>query len=170
MLHTQNPNSRIICTGGAVATPTVANPAIEAEAMQAGLQAAGVPADKIDREPNARTTQENAEESFKILAQKAHPGRLHVTLVVEPYQAVRAIRAFLRVRNQSVFAQRCTIALAPAERLPVAESSPANTAVMLPRRWRSRGWQKDLDKYCEEQNRQDFERQLDEKLKLLRGY
>jgi hypothetical protein len=169
-LSRKYPDARIICSGGAVATAAVENPAVEAEVMRAGLQALGVNAEQIVSEPLAQTTKGNAEETLKLLAQLPLRGSCRLMLVVEPCQAIRAMRAFLQAKNKYEFSRRCTIALAPVDRLSAAQSSVANPTAEMPRKWQYGGWKQTMDKVCSADSRQDFERQLNEQLKLLWGY
>ncbi|RYF52384.1 MAG: YdcF family protein [Cytophagaceae bacterium] len=164
------PEARIICSGGAVATSKVKNPAVEAQVMWEGLQKLGVNKKHIIAEPLAQTTKGNAEETLKLLAQLPLQDSCRLILVVEPWQAVRAMRAFLQAKDKYDFSRHCTITLAPVERLAVAQSSVANPAAEMPREWRYAGWKPTMDTVCSADSRENFERQLSEKLKLLWGY
>jgi hypothetical protein len=166
----------------------------EAEAMDAGLQGLGVKAERIVCEPNARTTMQNAVETFKILNDMALQEFCRITLVVEPFQAIRALRAFHLVRERSKFYRDYTIELAPAKRLPIAQGSVYVYVTGPEQRFRGRGWTPALDTYlwrgmcleggdpedvlkpietdpdCVQNFRKELERSLNEKLKLGNGH
>lgn len=164
-LYGQNPSARVVCSGAAVLTPQC-----EADAMFAGLQRLGVPAECIARDREAMTTKQNAENTFKILKSMNLQGRHRLTLVVEPYQAVRALRVFVQARAQHAFAEDFVIALAPVERLTASKSAPYTATRSFRPKQLGRGWTEALGGICSPQIKQDFERQLSERVKMMWGY
>jgi uncharacterized SAM-binding protein YcdF (DUF218 family) len=88
----QDRHAVLVVTGAGVA-----NMFAEAEVMRRGLIAAGVDARRIVLEPRARTTVDNAAQVAQLLDLGVRPLGFRpsrVTLVVEPFHAVRSLRLF----------------------------------------------------------------------------
>jgi hypothetical protein len=88
----QDPAALVLVTGGAVA-----NNHGEAETMARTLTTMGIDPRRIYIEPHARTTLDNAAFCCHLLERlwpRAPERPLHLTIVAEPYHAVRALRLF----------------------------------------------------------------------------
>ena len=108
-----HPSALIVPTGAAVQ-----NGQVEAAVMQEGLIALGVPTSRIVLEPLARLTLENATRTLAMLPRllpNAEGSMITVTLVTEPFHAVRSLRAFIAAAADMPFIR---VTLAAAERLP----------------------------------------------------
>lgn len=100
----QDPQATLLVSGAAVSPFARANGWVEAYAMKLGLVAAGVDPSHIMVEPNALSTMHNAAFGWQLVRESHlfEQGRPvdEVTLVAEPYHAVRALRIFAAVLQQ----------------------------------------------------------------------
>ena len=99
-------------------------------------------------------------------------GCCFVTLVVEPFQAVRALRALLVAQERWKTSDRqVTIKLAPCERLDAMDSAryvmPFNYAHL---RRRTTGWGEAIRQQLPQQFQHNLERIMAEKYKISIGF
>jgi hypothetical protein len=134
------PEARIICSGAAVKSNVC-----EAIAMKSGLERLGIEANRIFCEKTSRDTIGNARESFNIIKAMVPHGACRLTLVIEPFQALRALRAFMVVRDYWDAASGCAIKMVPAKHLPYAQSSIYIYTFPSGRLPRNHGWTSALD-------------------------
>ena len=111
----QYPDAVVVPTGGAVA-----NVYGEARAIEKALTRMGIDQDRILPENQARTTLDNAAFTFHLLdhlwpTTDARP--LHLTVVAEPYHAMRALRLFAAAKD--TFGMEATLHVAPSMHGPV---------------------------------------------------
>lgn len=110
-----DPAAFIVVTGAAVQ-----NRWMEAQAMHAGLVSAGVDPTRIWVEGRATTTTDNAAQVWQLVTDQIVPRCQltfdRVTVVAEPYHAMRALRIFAAVLGPEV--PQPLLRLAAANRLP----------------------------------------------------
>lgn len=96
---------------------------VEADAVARGLVQQGVQGARIFAERHARTTQDNAERVMQMLAQMGRAAPTELVLVVEPYQAMRAMRAFVCEQAKRAPHARMTLSLALTKRLAIEKAA-----------------------------------------------
>lgn len=144
-----HPSAFVVVTGGAAA-----NEFVEAQGMAQELIILGVESRRILLEPFARTTLDNAAFTFRLLEGLwPHAGRqpVKLTLVSEPYHAVRALRLFAAAGR--VFDFKTTLHIAASDCGHQPARSENERPVRIGNRTLSGGFQAKLGRCVEEQRR-----------------
>lgn len=160
---TQDVNAVVIATGAAVKSNVV-----EADVIAWALMQRGIDWGRIETDRLALTTPENSKNVLRMLCHKLRGAPCTISLVTEPYQAVRAMRSFVVACERSEFSKDFVVQLALTEALPLEQSAeyPWPGASRIKVRPPSRS----LLDVCSVQGYGNLTRCIAEKYKLMAGY